>query len=143
MTNDHEGLAQTLWQAEIAEVRIEDRLCHHVSELIDHIGWDQYDESLEIYFDPTTPADFQITEQQAAIIWQMGFRCAWANFCDGTEQTLTRNQTYSRRPVTSDRWSKERFDDRCLRVARMVELARLPLVQQIAQLSESKTQPHV
>lgn len=136
-------LASSLWAAEEAEYRIEDHLCRHISELIDHIGCDPHDQSLEIFFDATTPLDFVITEEQARIIWQMGFRCAWANFCDGTEQSLSPTRTSGRKPGHLSRWSHTAFEERRLRVAKIVMEARRPLLEQIARLSGGKQQAHL
>jgi hypothetical protein len=129
-------LADRLFAGVTAEMAVEDRLLK-ISPHVDHIGFGWDDTSLEIFFDPDTPADFELTEQQASIIWEMGFRVAWLNFTDGTEQKASPHLVQPRRSVLGGepRWTMAAYDERKQHVARCVELARRPLLAQIAELT--------
>ncbi len=55
-------------------------------ELVDHVGHDHYDQSIEIYFVKAAPPDLVINSEQAAQILNWGFWRGWLNFADGTVQ---------------------------------------------------------
>lgn len=51
------------------------------------VGYDYYDNSLEINFSPHIPFDYLVTEKlRHFVIDECGFNQAWFNFLDGTEQ---------------------------------------------------------
>lgn len=83
-------------------------------DYLNHIGHDIYDQSIEIYFTPGTPTDFEITEAVVRQIFEWGFRRGWCNFADGSQQHFwswdwqaQRNGIFigARRIVECPRWN--------------------------------------
>lgn len=92
-------LFSSLW----SESHIFDSLSDRWS-FIDDIGWDHYDSSLEIYCDSTAPADWEISKEEAEIIWSWGFAMCWLNFADGTQQYIGPKSHGKRKPCEFPRY---------------------------------------
>lgn len=83
---EEKALAQTLFAGLSAEEMVEDRCCSLWPDSLDHVGFDSYDESIEVHFIRRVPADMEATVEQCRVLESWGFRCGWFNFADGTEQ---------------------------------------------------------
>lgn len=68
-----------------AECRVEEAIEDHLGFYVG-IGWDHYDNSLEIHMPEDIADDWQATEKEWELIKSFGFSRAWFNFKNGTEQ---------------------------------------------------------
>lgn len=73
------------------------------------VGYDYYDNSLEINFGPHIPLDYLVTEElRRFVIDECGFNQAWFNFLDGTEQYISK-RIESRKLPSYDKNRIERY----------------------------------
>jgi hypothetical protein len=83
--DDNALLAKTWQQGLRAEQLIEDEVEEIFPGMVHHLGTDDYDNSIELYFMPDAPADFAPEPEQCARLCQLGFSHGWCNFTDKTE----------------------------------------------------------
>jgi hypothetical protein len=109
MKDDKEkSLADRLHDGNMAHAVIEDRVDEIFPDLVCKIGSDYYDNSLEVYFSPETPADFVATQEQSDKIFEMGFSRFWLNFTDSTEQAVSRGSIGERHTVSHVKWTEKK-----------------------------------
>lgn len=126
-------LAARLFESNDAAWRIEETLFEKWP-WVDSIGWDEYDQSLEIYCGEDAPPDWSISREDAQTVFSMGFAGCYVNFADGTEQGFNRDGHHGvRRKVEHPRWSVEQS-----RVQLEVKRLRAQVAQQAAQIAEMR-----
>lgn len=103
--------AETWQRGQQAEMLVENEAMETFPGIVHHIGTDDYDNSLEVYFMPSALADFAPSPEQVQRVLAMGFSRCWLNFTDGSECYFEMLKIWPRKKVDNPRWTQERFEN--------------------------------
>lgn len=104
---DRSGYAEMIHNGNAAHDFVEDSMESLWPELVCRISTDSYDNSLEVDFAITAPADLTVTPKQVDTVLSFGFSRCWLNFTDSTEQYFTKEEIYPRKHVEHPHWTAE------------------------------------